>query len=54
MFDKMTDLDKTLVLTWFRWHMSMEQRRILMEELPVAYNHMTGRDIMETRVKESQ
>lgn len=51
MFDHMTDLDKTLVLTWFRWHMSEAQRRMLMAELPVAYNHMCGRDIIETRVK---
>lgn len=45
LFELLTDLEKTLLLTWFRWHLSMEDRRKLMRELPIAYAHLVNRTV---------
>lgn len=45
--DQMTSFEKDLVILFFGQHMSMEQRRRLMAELPVAYNHLCGDKIVQ-------
>jgi len=40
----LTGLEKTLLLQWFMYRLSLEDRRVLMTELPVAYRHLIGTD----------
>jgi len=43
---KLTQIEQELLLRWFDNHMPMEMRRKLMAELPVAYNHLVGDNVV--------
>jgi len=46
MGDDLKHLDKTFLLAWFRNHMTMEQRGMLMRDLPTQYNRLVGQDVV--------
>lgn len=45
-FDRLTDFNKNLLLSWFWYNMSNEDRLCLMTEHPVVYNKACGADVM--------
>lgn len=47
---KLSDFEKDQLLDWFFFHLSMEDRRRLMQELPQAYNNAMGREIVKVGI----
>ncbi len=44
--EKLSAIEKDLLLLFLQHHMSMETRRIVMETLPLVYNKWIGSDVM--------
>jgi len=46
----LNDYETSAVLSFFLYTMSMDTRRRLMHEMPVAYNKLMGREVVTTAV----
>lgn len=42
---KLTDIQKDFLIRWFEYRMTADDRRDLMQEMPMAYNAMVGREV---------
>jgi hypothetical protein len=44
----MDSFEKDTLIAWFLYYMPMEQRYMLMTQLPVIYNHAVEKDVVKS------
>jgi len=47
-FKDATQWDKDIMLAWFMYRMSIDERFALMADLPESYNRINGREIVKS------